>query len=161
MLADKPSFEQIALNRVTFGARDLDIQAVQRSGWQAWVEDQLNPPAGDDAALDQYLRSRTLHIEYEAYASQFQNWGAVKEDRPLQYLWTSAKDLWHLSRDVLFKQAYPEQGRIFDEVASSIYIRNTHSRFQLREFMTDRYLAPSKYIPPSDGRSLRLSTQAR
>ena len=66
MLPDKPTFEQIALNRVTFGARDRDIQVVQRMGWAAWVDDQLDPPAGDDPALDQYLRSRTLHIEYPA-----------------------------------------------------------------------------------------------
>ena len=64
MLRDRPSTEQIALNRVTFGARDVDIQSVQRTGWEAWVADQLSPPEGDDPVLAQYLKAQTLHIEY-------------------------------------------------------------------------------------------------
>ena len=140
MLLNQPTFERIALNRITFGARDLDIEAVQRMGWAPWVEDQLNPPAGDDSALDQYLRSRTLHIEYAASDTEFQKWPALKEDRPLQYLWIGAKEMWRLNHEVLFKKAYPEQSRPFDELASSVYIRNTHSRYQLREVMTDFWL---------------------
>ncbi len=137
MLADKPTYEQIALNRVTFGARDLDIQSVQRTGWQAWVEEQLAPPAGDDPALDQYLRSVKLHIEYPAYDYQGIKWDAVKEERPLQYLWTSAAEMWRIGHEVLFRNAWQEQIRPFDELCSAVFIRNTHSRFQLREFMAD------------------------
>ena len=57
MLPSKPSWEQIALGRVTFGARDRDIDEVKRIGWRAWVEEQLAPPVGDDPALDAYLRA--------------------------------------------------------------------------------------------------------
>ena len=140
MLPSQPSFELIALNRTTFGARDRDIQSVQQTGFAAWVEDQLCPPAGDDPALDAYLRSRKLYIQYDAYDSMNQKWPAVNEQRPLQYLWTSAKELWRLNREVLFRSAYPEQSRPLDELTSSVFIRNTHSRYQLREVMTDFWL---------------------
>ena len=46
------SFERIALNRVTFGARDVDVALVQQNGWTQWVADQLAPPKGDDPALE-------------------------------------------------------------------------------------------------------------
>lgn len=140
MLPTAPSFELIALNRVTFGARDRDIAAVQQNGFAAWVEDQLRPPVGDAAALDTYLRSRKLYIQYDAYESMNLKWPAVNEQRPLQYLWTSAKELWRLNREVLPKMAWAEQARLLDELASALYIRNTHSRYQLREIMADFWL---------------------
>src|SRR5262245_55780859 len=140
MLPSQPSFEQIALNRTTFGARDRDIQSVQQTGWAAWVEDQLKPPAGDDPALDAYLRSRKLYIQYDAYDSMNLKWPAVNEQRPLQYLWMSAKELWRTSREVLNRMAWAEQNRPIDELGSSVFIRNTHSRYQLREVMTDFWL---------------------
>lgn len=44
MLLAEPSFERVALNRVTFGARDVDEAYVQSIGWDAYVEEQLTPP---------------------------------------------------------------------------------------------------------------------
>jgi hypothetical protein len=35
MLPTQPTFERIALNRTTFGARDLDVDSVRRTGWTA------------------------------------------------------------------------------------------------------------------------------
>src|SRR5262245_15918320 len=103
LLARKPSPEQIALNRVTFGARDTDIRYVQQIGWNAWVEDQLNPPKGDDPELARYLKAQTLHIEYPAYDFQGLKWPAVKEERPFQYLDVSGREMWRLTREVLFR----------------------------------------------------------
>ena len=62
MLAPEPTFERIALNRVTFGARDVDEAYVQSIGWDAYVEEQLNPPSGDDDALAAHLAAQTMHI---------------------------------------------------------------------------------------------------
>ena len=45
MLPENPSFERTALNRVTFGARDVEVANTKTIGWEAYVEDQLNPPA--------------------------------------------------------------------------------------------------------------------
>ncbi len=140
MLPTMPSFEQIALNRVTFGARDLDVRDVQRTGWPAWVGDQLNPPPGDDPALAQYLKDQTLHIEYEARDYLNMVWPAVKEDRPLQYLFISGPAMWKLGNEKLFRGAFEEQQRPFEEFCSAVCIRNAHSRYQLREFMADFWL---------------------
>ncbi len=41
-----------ALNRLTFGPKPGDVEAVQAMGLQRWFERQLNPAAIDDSALD-------------------------------------------------------------------------------------------------------------
>src|SRR5258708_3592841 len=134
MLLTGPTPERIALNRVTFGARDGDVLDVQRMGWSAWVEDQLHPPLGDDPTLAQYLSGQTLHIEYDAYDGPTYGWKATKEDRPLMYLGASGADLWNLADKLRFMN-WAEQTRPFDELVSAIAIRNGHSRYQLREVM--------------------------
>jgi uncharacterized protein (DUF1800 family) len=45
------------LNRLTFGPRPGDIEAVKKMGVDAWFERQLNPAAIDDSALEQRLDS--------------------------------------------------------------------------------------------------------
>jgi uncharacterized protein (DUF1800 family) len=44
-----------ALNRLTFGPRPGDVEAVQAMGLEKWFEQQLNPETIDDAALEQRL----------------------------------------------------------------------------------------------------------
>ena len=44
-----------ALNRLTFGPRPGDLDAVQKMGLDAWFERQLNPSAIDDSRLDAML----------------------------------------------------------------------------------------------------------
>src|SRR4051812_14146405 len=102
MLPTQTTPERIALNRVTFGARDLDVRMVQQTGWAAWVAEQLTPPPGDDPALAQYLAAQTMHIEYAAYTNDAPaySWPAVKEDRPLNYLSMSNAQLWADTRNV-------------------------------------------------------------
>lgn len=141
MLPDRPSPERIALNRTTFGARSSDVETVRRmGGFNAWVDDQLSPPAGDDDALAQYLKQQTLYIQYDAYDAMGLKWPAVNEMRPLQWLDKSAARLWTATKDEFWKMSGAEQLRPLDEVASSVYIRNAHSRYQLREVMTDFWL---------------------
>jgi uncharacterized protein (DUF1800 family) len=140
MLSAAPSFERIALNRVTFGARSVDELRVKQIGWPAWVNEQLSPPPGDDPALEAYLRAQTMHIEYAAYSAMNLSWPAVKEDRPLQWLWASASTIYTNVRDKINYSSVEEQLRPFDELCSAINIRNAHSRYQLREFMADFWL---------------------
>jgi uncharacterized protein (DUF1800 family) len=138
-----PSFERTALNRVTFGARDVDVALLLRDGWPAWVADQLAPPTGDDPELDRYLRSQTFPIKYDDYDDDQLNyhWKAVDEPaRPLRYLYTPVQDIWKLTRATPWKVAFAETGRMDFEFCSGIYIRAAHSRYQLREFMTDFWL---------------------
>ncbi len=40
ILPTEPSWERKALNRCTFGCREVDELHVQQIGWDAWVQDQ-------------------------------------------------------------------------------------------------------------------------
>ena len=139
MLPAKPNDYQTALNRVTFGARDLDVQSVEATGWPAWIENQLNPPDGDDPALDAHLNAQTLKIKYPAASDSQPNgtWLAVNEDRPLNYINADTETLWYVATQAGKAVAFQERYRVQQELAAATWIRNTHSAFQLREFMTD------------------------
>ena len=137
MLPAKADSIRVALNRVTFGARDADVAAVQASGWPAWVADQLTPPIGDDPNLDNHIKTQTMHIEYAAGSSTLGSWGAVKEERPLSYLNADTPVLWNIANQAGNTISASERLRISQELAAATWIRNTHSRYQLREFMTD------------------------
>jgi hypothetical protein len=140
MLPTASSFERIALNRATFGARDLDVDAVKRSGWSAWVDEQLAAPPGDDPQLAQYLASLKMHIEYPAYSNApYYSWPGVNEDRPLSFLKASPAELWEKTQKFPFGD-YFELERPFHELCTATFIRNVHSRYQLREVMTDFWL---------------------
>src|SRR5438105_2140753 len=127
MLPTKPSPERIALNRVTFGARDVDIQLVQQMGWTAWVEDQLNPPAGDDPDLARYLSTQTMPIQYGAYSAMGVSWPAVDEMRPLEYMNMSGADLWAKMQTPLMLYNGYEFTRTIAQLWATVYIRNAHS----------------------------------
>src|SRR5687768_15340741 len=44
------------LNRITYGPRPGEVERVAAIGWEAFLEQQLNPMRLDDAALDKRLR---------------------------------------------------------------------------------------------------------
>ena len=143
MLPTKPDSIRVALNRVTFGARDGEVASAQASGWEAWVNEQLAPPGGDDGALDVHLKSQLMHIQYAAATpgmngmSTDSNWPAVNEDRGLNYLYADTATLWNIARQAGLTISSSERTRIRQELAAATWIRNTHSHYQLREFMTD------------------------
>ena len=128
-----------ALNRVTFGARDVDVQTVITAGLEAWVNDQLDPPPGDDPVLDAHLKAQTLHISYgPPNANQTKGtWDAIEEDRPLTYIYADTPSLWYVAKNVNKAVAPADRVHIRKELATATWIRNTHSVYQLREFMTD------------------------
>ena len=121
MLRAKPDSIRVALNRVTFGARDTDVAAVNDSGWPAWVNDQLAAPAGDDPALDAHLKSQVLHIEYPASTTTQGSWPAVKEDRGLLYLNAETQTLWNVARNAGVSVSFNERFRIRQELAAATW----------------------------------------
>ncbi len=138
MLPTKSTFERIALNRVTFGARDTDVAAAKSMGWAAWVSEQLNAPAGDDPALDAHLKAQRMRITYRAPEPGIgKSWQAVDELRPLNYIYADTATLWNLAVNGNKTISPAERVRVLQEVASSYFIRNTHAKYQLREFMVD------------------------
>ena len=129
VLPIQSSFERKALNRVTFGARDLDEKYVQMIGWPAWVNEQLAAPAGDDPELAAFIASQTMHIEYAAAADNSPgNWPAVKEERPLVALNFSTADLWSLYGGQNTAVPGTEVFRVRQELAAATWIRNAHSK---------------------------------
>lgn len=134
-----PSANRCALNRITFGARDVDEQAVTLMGWTGWVEAQLAAPPGDDEDLAAHLSAQTLPIKYAAAdpATTRGTWPAVDEIRPLNYVNKPPADLWFLHRNAGGSISTAERTRVRQELAAATWIRNAHSRYQLREFMVD------------------------
>jgi hypothetical protein len=144
-LALEPSWERKALNRTTFGCRDVDEAYVQQVGWAAWVEEQLDPPAGDDDELAQHIANQTLHIEYEESNEFTENdnaegWDAVNEERPLNYLSLPEDELYQVLINAGNTHPWDEVWRVYVETMNGVYLRAAHSSYQLREVMTDFWL---------------------
>jgi uncharacterized protein (DUF1800 family) len=139
MPSASPSPERIALNRVSFGARDFDVAKVQSMGWAAWVEEQLNPPIGDDPLTAQIISEARLRISYAARDDRQGTWPAVDEDRPLETLSMTSDELFRVYDDATRLRVLPqtEIARIYEETVAATWIRNTHSAFQVREMMVD------------------------
>jgi len=140
MLPAKPNLWRVALNRITFGARDTDVTTVAAMGWTAWVDEQLYPPPGDDPALDAFLKSQTMNITYPAANPVTQpggTWAAVNENRPLNYLNAEIPALWDIYLKSGSTLSFAERTRIRQELMAATWIRNTHSKYQVREFMVD------------------------
>lgn len=139
MVATELSPIRTALNRVTFGSRDIDEERANQLGWTGWVEEQLNPPTGDDPATAQLLDAAVYRITYAGSSSAQGNWAAVDEDRPLQTLKMNSSQLFEIYDEAVRLRTLPqtEITRIYEETVIATFIRNAHSAFQLREFMAD------------------------
>jgi len=61
-----------ALNRLTFGPRPGDVQAVEKMGLKAWFEQQLHPSSIDDAAFQtMMLKFPAMQLSQEALLKKF------------------------------------------------------------------------------------------
>ena len=61
-----------ALNRLSFGPRPGDVEKVRATGVDKWIEQQLNPSPGGDAALEARLAPlRTLNMSTRAMMEEF------------------------------------------------------------------------------------------
>jgi len=139
MLPTQASFERLALNRVTFGAREADMKSVRESGWAAWVNDQLSPPSGDEPGIVERLAPQRMRIAYAVQlpAGNSPGWPAVDERRRLNYLNADLPFIWDMVSKTEISIAPNERARIQQELNAATWIRNTHAHYQLREFMAD------------------------
>jgi uncharacterized protein (DUF1800 family) len=139
MAAKTLSSIRTALNRVTFGSRDIDEARINQMGWVAWVDEQLNPPSGDDPITQQMLNEATYRITYSGRDDAQGRWAAVDEDRPLQTLNMSSASLFEIYDEATRTRTLPqtEITRIYEESIIATFIRNAHSTYQVREFMAD------------------------
>jgi uncharacterized protein (DUF1800 family) len=69
-----------ALNRLTFGPRAGDVEAVMRQGLGEWMEDQLHPESIDDSALDAKLAPyATTRMNPKQLAAAFPSDGVIRQ----------------------------------------------------------------------------------
>ncbi len=131
--ATAPEKNVIALNRMTFGATDLELNHVGKSGLLGFIETQLNPSEGEDNKVIEKIASTTLHIKYDAKDDKYP---AMDEDRPLG-IWNANLDkLWPLA-DYKIPIDGQERNRPLEEVRVVSWIRAVYSPWQLREILTE------------------------
>jgi len=138
-LSSTPDPIRRALNRITFGARQSDITTATGQGLAAWLSAQFDAPAGDDPELASFLAQQVFRINYAAPAVNDTQgtWSATDEMRPLLYLGADTSMLWEVGVEAGRTYATQERTRIRQELFAATWIRATHSRYQLREFMVD------------------------
>lgn len=139
MLPAVPSFERLAINRITFGARPADIAAVRESGWATWVMDQLAPPPDDEPAILKHLEPQRMRIAYAVQlpAGSSPGWPAIDERRKLNYLRADLASIWDMVGKTEISVAPNERARIQQELNAATWIRHTHAHYQVREVMND------------------------
>lgn len=139
MLPPTASFERLALNRITFGAREADMKDVRDRGWAVWVAEQLAPPPGDEEAIIDRLARQTMRIAYAVQlpAGNSPGWPAVDERRRLNYLRADIATIWDMVGKTEISIAPNERARIQQELNAATWVRNTHAHYQVREFMAD------------------------
>jgi uncharacterized protein (DUF1800 family) len=133
-----PGFLSFAVSRAGYGARPGEIEALERSGFARWIEEQLTPDERADGAARARLDALRLPIKYAAGPGTpgpngvSQIWDARDEKRPLATLDQPIESLWPLvDRTVPMDNA--ERRRPRDEVIAATILRAVHSRWSLRE----------------------------
>jgi len=124
--------ERVILGRLAFGASAEDMARLRAQGAEHWIDEQLAPEPGDDAATVQRLASVRLRVKYNAG----DGYAAVDELRPLTSLDKDIAELWPLT-DGKTPVAGPERQLPRQEVAAATLTRAVHSRWQLREVLVD------------------------
>jgi uncharacterized protein (DUF1800 family) len=124
--------ERVMLGRLAFGASAEDLARLRVMGSERWIDEQLTPEPGDEAATLQRLANVRLRVKYNAGDT----YPAVDELRPLTSLDKDIAALWPLS-DGKTPLANPERQLPRHEVAAATITRAVHSHWQLREVLVD------------------------
>jgi uncharacterized protein (DUF1800 family) len=119
---------RLLLNKLAFGPSDNDLHNVRRSGAEAWLAEQLRPPASDDCA--HRIEATRLRLKYSSKNPEAQ----VDEERPIDVLGEPIEQQWKVVEKNL---AGPERTFFRTAVVGATLIRVVHSRWQLREVLVD------------------------
>lgn len=149
--AGQPDAAAIAMQRMAFGPRPGDIARVRAMGVDAYIQEQLNAPAGDDATCQQYLDGVRIKIRYDPDGAQGPQ-PEVNEARPITgpngTLGKTTQELWSLQTTPNLN--FSERTRPWTDVRVAAFVRAVHSRYQLREVMADFWHNHFNARPASD-----------
>lgn len=122
------SLDRQRLNRISFGAREAELNRLHQLGWSRYVEEQLHPDPSADPLVQAYLARATVPIEIEDRPEAWQ-------ERPLETLDLSLGDLWPQADydDIPFEDWI----RPTVEVTIATWIRALYSQWQLQEILVD------------------------
>lgn len=107
--APTPSFANHILNRLTYGARAVHLQAFQTQGFAAWLTEQLSPESIDDSACEAKIQA----IDHET----------LEED-------------WATLFDRIY-EGYSSYIRPRDQVRHATWLRRIYSKRQLQEKLVE------------------------
>jgi uncharacterized protein (DUF1800 family) len=136
------------LNRLGYGPRPGDVEAVRGLGVRGWIERQLQPERIDDDALKARLASLpTLRLStaelLEGYALPREARDQLKKRMSRLGNKASEEEVEQLRREVRQKYADQMEGRpgeVIDELQAAKLIRAVHSERQLDEVLVDFWM---------------------
>lgn len=133
-------FVTFALNRLAHGPTTDDLDALPRVGLAHWLDEQLAAPEGDDPTTQARLADTKWHIKYAEGGDKGNPtappWPAADEMRPLRTLNQPIETLWPTLFDHDKPVDHAERRRPYEEVVAATVVRAVHSRYQLREVMS-------------------------
>jgi uncharacterized protein (DUF1800 family) len=143
--ADEQAHIVHALNRLAYGPRPGDVQAVRRVGLSNWIEEQLHPERISEAALESRLKAlRTTGLStaalMEGYAIPRE---ARREIARRQRENPSAADARRARREIVREYAGRMKGtprQVVDELQSAKIVRAVHAERQLDEVLVDFWM---------------------
>ncbi len=116
------------LNRLSFGARPGELDALTEKGWQTWLEAQLDPQSVDDSALDEIMKlkypSLALTIE-ETWAQYWPPPPPGFDELPLD------------QRNEFFAMQNQLRERLQRELQESVLVRALLSKRQFQEVIVE------------------------
>jgi uncharacterized protein (DUF1800 family) len=129
-----------ALNRLAFGPRPGDVEAIQRIGLAAWIERQLRPSqVVDDETAARLARLETLELDPAAIAREYVLPARAERRKRQQQNATQAatSDMRPPEQSGPMPMTVRRARQVFTDLAEAKLLRATYSERQLEEVLVD------------------------
>ena len=133
-----------ALNRLAFGARPGDVERVRSIGLQRWIDEQLAPARGADAALASRLdRLETLKLDSQTIQQEYSGPAMVeRRQRKLENQARSEPDAATMTASPNrqrgpVNETQPKDRKVLSDLEEAKLLRVVYSERQLEEMLVD------------------------
>jgi len=124
------------LNRLGFGPRPGDVDAVRRMGVDTWIDQQLHPDRIDDPKVDQLLAAYPMLTQGQNdFAQEFAEYARVRALRRMAKADTTV--MMTVADSQSLKQVNQRRVQLVGQLESSRIARAVIGQRQLQEVMTD------------------------